>query len=127
MIVDPSPNPAPPPYTLDPPPGSGYIIGVDDRPPYLLTLRKESGSGTIKVPKRQCTPSTPPTAATAPTPATTAPASDGKSAVAGTAPMATAPMALACDECHEWLAPEDMVYTTFGSAALGPQAPRPRC
>ena len=106
---------------------SGYIIGVDDRPPYLLTLRTESGSGTIKVPKRQCTPSTPPTATTAPTPATTAPASDGKSAVAGTAPMATAPMALACDECHEWLAPEDMVYTTFGSAALGPQAPRPRC
>ena len=93
---------------------------MDDRPPYLLTLRTESGSGTIKVPKRQCTPSTPPTA-------TTAPASDGKSAVAGTAPMATAPMALACDECHEWLAPEDMVYTTFGSAALGPQAPRPRC
>jgi len=32
-------------------------------------------------------------------------------------------MALSCDECHEWLAPEDMVYTTFGSAALDPQAP----
>ena len=47
--------------------------------------------------------------------------SNDNAAVAAAGP---APLALACDECHQWMAPEDMVYTTFGSAAHDPKAPR---
>merc|ERR1719272_1097127 len=97
----------------------GYIIGVDDRPPYLLTMRTESGAGSIKVPKGQCTPTTPSTPTTPGTPGTPVANDNDNAAVAAAGP---APMALACDECHKWLAPEDVVHTTFGTAAHDPKA-----
>jgi len=83
---------------------SGQIIACDDRPPYLLTLRTESGSGPIKVAKAHCTPSK--------APVNNAAAADAADA-ADTAP---APLALACDLCHKWLSADAMVHTTYGTA-----------
>ena len=75
------------------------------------------------MPKGQCTPSTPPS-----TPSSTPTAHNDNSNAdnadnAAVAAAGPAPMALACDECHQWLQPQDMVHTTFGSAAHDPKAP----